>query len=188
MFAYLEGIISQVQKNSLVIDVNGIGFQVYIPYSSVAKIDVGKSYRIFTYLTLNNNLLIIYGFLLERERDLFEKLISVPGIGPKGGLSLISELGYEQIIRGIKTEDIEMLGGVSGVGRKKAKKIVLELRDKIPIEEELNRENVRLLSEVLKKLGYNRIEIKRVIEDLNMEGNLEDLIKVSLKKLSRRNG
>jgi len=188
MFAYLEGIVSQVQKDSLVIDVNGIGFQVYIPHSSAVKIDVGKSYRVFTYLILNNNLLIIYGFLLESERDLFEKLISVSGIGPKGGLSLISELGYEQIIRGIKTEDIEILGAVSGIGKKKAKKIVLELRDKMAIEEESNKENVKLLSEALKKLGYSRAEIKGVIEDLDMDGSLEDLIKISLKKLSGRDG
>ncbi|MGC9063607.1 MAG: Holliday junction branch migration protein RuvA, partial [bacterium] len=181
-------IVSQVQKGSLILDVNGIGFRIYIPSSLAEKVNVGRSYRIFTHLILNNNLIAVYGFLLEKERDLFEKLISVSGIGPKAGLSLISELGYEEIIRGIKTEDIELLSGVSGIGKKKAKKMLLELKDKIAIGEESEKENARLLFEVLKKLGYNRGEIKKVIGDLDMDGNLEDLIKTSLRRLSDRNG
>lgn len=188
MFAYLEGIVSEVQKDSLILDVNGIGFRICIPNSSVSKVIVGKSCRVFTHLVLNNNLFTIYGFLLEKERDLFERLLSVSGIGPKAGLSLISELGYDQIIKGIKTEDIDMLGGVSGIGKKKAKKILLELRDKVITGEELDKENIKLLFEVLRKLGYNRGEIKRVIDDLDMEGNLEDLVKASLRRLSGRDG
>jgi len=71
----------------------------------------------------------LYGFLTEKERDLFELLVNVSGIGPKIGIALIDGLGYEGIIRGIRTEDLDALGGISGVGKKRAKKLVLELKD-----------------------------------------------------------
>ncbi len=189
MFSYIEGILSRIDDVSIVLDVNGIGFHIYIPPSSARSLNVNKVYKIFTSLLLNNGIPILYGFLTEKERDLFNLIINVSGIGPKIGITLISELGYEGIVRGIKSEDLDVLGGVSGVGKKRAKKLVVELKDRLIDLEGISQENRKLLTEVLKKLGYNKSEIRKVIEEMDLEGNsLEDLVKISLKRLSKGNG
>lgn len=189
MFSYIEGIVSQISESSIILDVGGVGFYIHIPISLSKSLKVGKSYRIFTSFLFNNGIPTLYGFLVEKERDLFELLINVSGIGPKVSMALIGELGYEGIIRGIKTEDLEVLGGVSGVGKKKAKKLILELKDKLIDLEGASQENKKLLTEVLKNLGYNKSEIKRVLEDIDLENkSLEELVKISLQRLSRRDG
>ncbi|MGC8972184.1 MAG: Holliday junction branch migration protein RuvA [bacterium] len=189
MFSYIEGIISQINDSSIILDVNGVGFHIYIPPSLSKSLKVSKSYRVFTAFLFNNGIPTLYGFLSDKERDLFELLINISGIGPKVGMALISELGYEGIIRGIKTEDLDALGGVSGVGKKRAKKLILELKDKLINLEDVSQENKRLLTEVLKILGYNKSEIKSVLEEIDLENkSLEELIKISLQRLSRRDG
>lgn len=189
MFAYLEGIVSQIKDNFLVLDVKGIGFYLYIPPSLCKKLTVGKTYRIFTSFLLNNEVPALFGFLSEKDKELFELLISISGIGPKCGLALISELGYDGVVRGIKNEEIDTLGGVPGVGKKKARKLILELKEKLAEIGESSQENMRLLTETLKKLGYNKKDIREAIEGIDMENNsLEDLIKISLKRLYRKDG
>jgi len=189
MFSYIEGIVSQINDSSIILDVSGVGFHIYIPSSLSRSLKVGKSYRIFTAFLFNNGIPMLYGFLAEKERDLFELLVNVSGIGPKVSMALISELGYEGIIRGIRTEDLEVLGGVSGVGKKRARKLILELKDKLIDLEGASQENKKLLSEALKNLGYNKNEIKRVLEEIDLENkSLEELIKISLQRLSRRDG
>lgn len=187
MFAYIEGVVSQIKDDSLVLDVNGLGFCLFIPSSLCKKLTVGKTYRIFTSFVINNGIPVIYGFLSEKDKNLFELLITVPGIGPKCGMALISNLGYEGIVRGIKNEDIETLGGVPGVGKKKAKKLILELKEKLAEIGESSHENIKLLTEALRKLGYNKRDIIEVIGGLDVENNsLEDLIKISLKRLYKK--
>lgn len=188
MFSYVEGILTKVNNVSIILDVNGIGFHIYVPPSITKSLKISKAYKIFVTLLLNNGIPILYGFLNERERDLFELIVNVSGIGPKIGMTLLSELGYEGVVRSIKTEDLEVLGGVSGVGRKRAKKLVLELKDKLADLGEISQENRRLLSEILRKLGYNKNEIREVIDEIDLEENsLEELVKISLKRLSKGN-
>ncbi|MCX7796290.1 MAG: Holliday junction branch migration protein RuvA [bacterium] len=189
MFSYIEGTLSRIDDLSIVLDVNGVGFHIYVPPSLTKSLKINKVYKIFTSLLLNNEVPILYGFLTEKERDLFNLIINVPGIGPKIGITLISELGYEGVIKSIKSEDLDILGGVSGVGKKRAKKLVLELKDKLIDLEGISQENKKLLTEVLKKLGYNKNEIREVIEEIDLEKNsLEELVKISLKRLSKGNG
>jgi|YNPMSStandDraft_1061717.scaffolds.fasta_scaffold02115_4 Holliday junction DNA helicase RuvA len=189
MFSYIEGIISQIKDTSIVLDVNGLGFRIYVPPALTKSIKISKAYRIFISMLSNNGVPVLYGFLTEKERDLFELLVNVSGIGPKIGIALIDGLGYEGIIRGIRTEDLDALGGISGVGKKRAKKLVLELKDKLISLDNTSEENREILSEVLKKLGYNKSEIREVIEEMDTENNsLEELIKLSLKRLSKKNG
>lgn len=189
MFAYIEGVVSQIKDSYLVLDVNGLGFYVYIPQSMCKKLVIGRIYRIFTSFVINNGIPTLYGFLSQRDKELFELLINVSGIGPKCGLTLISELGYDGIIRGIRSEDIETLGEVPGVGKKKAKKLILELKEKLIDIDETSEENIKLLTEALKKLGYNKKEIREAIEGIDIENSsLEDLIKASLKRLYRKDG
>lgn len=189
MFAYLEGIVSQVKDNLLILDVSGLGFCLHIPSSLCKRLTVGKTYRIFTSFNMNNGIPVIYGFLSEKDKELFELLTNVSGIGPKSGLALISELGYDGIVKGIRDGDIETLGRVSGVGRKKARKLILELKEKLTEIEGSSQENIRLLTEALRKLGYNRKDIMEVVEEIDLENNsLEDLIKISLKRLYKKNG
>ncbi|MBC7320842.1 Holliday junction branch migration protein RuvA [bacterium] len=189
MFSYIEGTLSRIDSVSIVIDVNGLGFHIYVPPSLVKSLKINKVYKIFVSFLLNNGVPILYGFLTEKERDLFELILNVSGIGPKIGIALISELGYEGVIKGIKSEDLDVLGGVSGVGKKRAKKLVLELKDKLIELEDTSQENRKLLAEILRKLGYNKNEIREVIEEIDLEGNsLEELVKISLKRLSKGNG
>ncbi len=132
MIAYLQGTLLAKQATSLILDVNGVGYEVTIPLSTFYDLEEAGAHvslRIYTYV--REDALQLYGFRTARERELFMRLISVTGIGPKSGIAMLSGMSADEIISAIRANNLARLTSIPGVGRKTAERLVIELRDKI---------------------------------------------------------
>ena len=133
MIAHLRGSILEKHPNRLVIDVNGVGYEVFVPLSTfygLGEPGTGTALRVHTHV--REDAIVLYGFATQLEQDLFERLISVSGIGPKVSLAVLSGIEPEDLIRAIERGDLARLTAIPGVGKKTSERIVLELKDRLP--------------------------------------------------------
>lgn len=189
MIASLKGIITHIDEKSLVLDVNNVGYKVYVTSDTLHTTKVGANQSLFTYLAVRENALDLYGFSNEKERSMFELLISISGIGPKGAINVLSAVPVDTLSHAIQTGSTGHLVKVSGIGRKTAEKIVLELKDKLGSL--LGTEDNQTLSgdsdtiEALKMLGYSteeaRESLKKIDKNITDTG---DKVKAALKVLN----
>ncbi|WP_185860954.1 Holliday junction branch migration protein RuvA [Blattabacterium cuenoti] len=200
MITHLIGKLVEKNQSYLIIDCHGVGYHLYISsytYSSLFEKE-GKDVYIHTYLFIKENQHVLYGFFDKKERKIFSYLISVNGIGPSSAIMLLSSLTPYEIEKSISQEDVKVFNKVKGIGLKIAKRIIIELKDKIIKEIITKKEkNVKLLENtpyLIKKealsalsvLGFSPQESKKVLDDIldkNTELSVENLIKESLKKL-----
>lgn len=132
MIAHLSGTLLAKQATSVILDVSGVGYEVTIPLSTFYDLeDAGASVALRIYTHVREDALQLYGFKTTRERELFLRLISVSGIGPKLGITMLSGMSADEIIASIRTNNLARLTSIPGVGRKTAERLVLDLRDKI---------------------------------------------------------
>lgn len=132
MIAHLSGTLLAKQANTLILDVGGVGYEVTIPLSTFYDLeDVSAKVALRIYTHVREDALQLYGFKTARERELFQRLISVSGIGPKLGITMLSGMSADEIIASIRTNNLARLTSIPGVGRKTAERLVLDLRDKI---------------------------------------------------------
>ena len=135
MIAQLEGSISEKTPTQIIVDVSGVGYELLIPISTFDKLEeVGSKVKLLTYLHVREDILQLFGFSTLKEKMMFTHLISVAGIGPKLALGILSGRTVEDLTRNIVNGDTENLTQLSGVGKKTAQRIVLELRDKLAKE------------------------------------------------------
>jgi len=197
MIGYLKGTLIEKKPNSVLLDVHGVGYQINIPVSSFYDLpDVGNDLALYIYTHVREDILALYGFRTTREKQLFEKLISVSGIGPKMGIAFLSGMTVSELVPTIQRQDIAKLSTIPGVGRKTAERVVLELREQLPaVLEEVSpqkhptekpmRED---LISALVNLGYHRNlaerAVKRAMEDMKPDTTFETLLKNSLSVVS----
>lgn len=131
MIGYLRGSIDQLQAETCFIDVQGVGYRVFIPASTREKLVPGATAKLYTYLGVREDALLLFGFATPEEHAMFLSLLSVTGVGPKMALAILSGMKPEGIRLAIGRKDLTALTRISGVGKKTAERIVLELRDKI---------------------------------------------------------
>src|ERR1043165_1835352 len=132
MIAYLSGNLLSKQANTCIIDITGVGYEVIIPLSTFYDLEeVGTTVQLRIYTYVREDALQLYGFKTARERELFLRLISVSGIGPKLGITMLSGMSADEIIASIRTNNLARLTSIPGVGRKIAERLCIELRDKI---------------------------------------------------------
>jgi Holliday junction DNA helicase RuvA len=132
MIAHLSGTLLAKHANTVILDVGGVGYEVIIPLSTFYDLeDAGASVALRIYTHVREDALQLYGFKTARERELFMRLISVSGIGPKLGVTMLSGMTADEIIASIRTNNLARLTSIPGVGRKTAERLVIELRDKI---------------------------------------------------------
>jgi len=132
MIAHLSGTLLAKQATSVILDVGGVGYEVTIPLSTFYDLeDAGASIQLRIYTYVREDALQLFGFKTARERELFLKLITVSGIGPKLGITMLSGMSADEIIASIRTNNLARLTSIPGVGRKTAERLVIELRDKI---------------------------------------------------------
>ncbi len=132
MIAYLSGKLLEKQANNVIIDVGGVGYEVSIPLSTFYELgDVGSDVSLRIYTNVREDAIQLFGFNTLRERDLYLKLISVQGIGAKSGITMLSGMSADEIIKAIRSNDLVRLTSIPGVGRKTAERLVIELRDKV---------------------------------------------------------
>jgi holliday junction DNA helicase RuvA len=134
VIAHLRGRIFAKQPNRIVVDVNGVGYDVFVPLSTFYGLgDVGAEVSIRIHTHVREEALVLYGFSTTLEQDLFERLISVSGIGPKVALSVLSGIEPHELIRAVELKDVTRLTAIPGVGKKTAERIVLELTGRLPL-------------------------------------------------------
>jgi holliday junction DNA helicase RuvA len=206
MIAHLSGTLLSKQATSVIVDVSGVGYEVTIPLSTFYDLeDAGSDVQLRIYTHVREDTLQLYGFKTARERELFLKLITVSGIGPKLGITLLSGMSADEIIASIRTNNLARLTLIPGVGRKTAERLIVELREKVAelssaqLEEELGakpevsaestEDTVRAdaLSALL-NLGYQRSGAEKAIDAALGEGGditVESVLRRSLKKLAR---
>lgn len=194
MIAYLSGKLIEKQANSVIVDVNGVGYEVLIPLSTFYELgEVGADVRLRIYTHVREDTFQLFGFKTEREREIYLKLISVQGIGAKSGITMLSGMSADEIIAAIRTDNIVRLTAIPGVGRKTAERLVIELRDKIKDflgtevketagEAETPTDSVYedALSALL-NLGYQRSAAEKALKQTIQEGT-----EMSVQKLLRR--
>lgn len=199
MIGYLSGKIHSVSDTHLILDVNGVGYEIHPPKSTLLRFTGNggaASFEIHTHMT--ENALSLYGFATAKEKQVFQKLISVSGIGPKLGLTIISDLPLNQLFTAVTQGRIDELTKISGIGKKTAERIVIELRDKFKDEVVLERStaandnpthDARLndVTSALMSLGYPEFHARRVVNGLTVEAtdSVQTLIKKSLSGLQK---
>jgi Holliday junction DNA helicase RuvA len=171
MIASVHGRVEAVMKDALIVSVGGIGLRVLCPQPTLAAVRVGELITLHTHLVVREDELTLVGFGTAEELTLFERFISVSGVGPKSGLSLLSAMAPDALRLAIGQEQPDLLARVPGIGKKTAQKIVLELKDKVgPVEVT---EGLAALTEAdaavidaLTALGYSIIEAQRAVQSL----------------------
>jgi len=197
MIAYLKGKLAYKDPTYVIIDINGMGYQVKISLNTYSKIKDEEQVMLLTYLSVKEDSHTLYGFKEEMEKKMFMDLISISGVGPNTGLMVLSSLSSEELEQAIITENHQAIQSVKGIGAKTAQRIVLELKDKIKkdsyqdtskgITGFINNNN-KIKQEALKALmtlGFTKAaaekNIETIIKKSGAEISLEDLIKASLK-------
>lgn len=183
MYSYIIGKITEQYSNFIVVENNKIGYLINV--SNPFSFELDKEYKIYLYQQIREDENSLYGFKTQEEKDLFLKLISVKGIGPKMALPILATGSIEGITDAIERENILYLKKFPKIGEKAARQIILDLKGKLNIESIEEEKTNEDLIEVLKGLGYKEKEIKQVIPKVNKELKLEDQIKESLKLLLR---
>ena len=207
MIAHLSGTLLSKQPNSVILDVAGVGYEVTIPVSTFYDLeDAGSNVQLRIYTHVREDALQLYGFKTARERELFLRLISVSGIGPRLRITLLSGMSADEMIASIRTNNLARLTLIPGVGRKTAERLVMELRDKVAslssaeLEEELGAKTdtgAPVLTEdsmrgdvlsALLNLGYQRNAAEKAVTAAIDEGgdiSVELILRRSLRKLAK---
>ena len=200
MITFLDGRLVSALPTQAIVDVSGVGYEVSIPLSSYDKLPaVGQSIRILTHLAVRDDAHVLYGFMSAAERDLFRLLVNnVSGIGPKLALAVLSGMSVNNFKAAVVNSDVVSLAKISGLGKKTAERIVLELKDKLGVAAaweaasathaptpEQERANEAVLA--LIALGYKQIDAHKTVRELQQRGearSAEDLLKLALKKMA----
>ncbi len=195
MINFIYGEIASKNENSVVLDHNGIGFEIFVSTSTLSLIgQIGEMARVFTYMNVKEDELSLYGFLSIEEKNMFLKIINVSGIGSKMALQILSGLSLSDLAVAIKNEDIKLLSTIKGLGKKTAERLALELKDKIDLigfavqdtlVEDVNVDMVDEAMQALIALGINKNEAYRLAK-LNAVGaeSTEDIIRKTFQNLN----
>jgi Holliday junction DNA helicase RuvA len=187
MIATLRGEITQIEENALVIEVGGIGMRVLVPAPLRGKSEVGKTAFVYTHLIVRETELTLYGFESQADRDLFNHLLGVAGVGPKVALSVLSTMNIEAVQRAVFSDEPELLSRVPGVGKKSAQKIALHLKDRLKPVDTL--ETVATMSDsdsevlaALTALGYSVVEAQAALQSVPKDApdDVEERLRLAL--------
>lgn len=132
MIAYVRGVLDHKEPNRVVVDVNGIGYEIFVPLSTYQKLPaVGGQVKLFTHHRVREDAMNLYGFLSAEEKEIFEMVLSISGVGAKVALSILSAISVDEFRRSVAQSDMKTLTKIPGIGKKSAERMVLELKDKI---------------------------------------------------------
>ncbi len=202
MIRFIRGKLAEVGEDHVVVDVGGVGYGIYMSVHSISLLGrVGDDVRIYTYLNVKEDAMQLYGFLTKDDLQVFKLLIGVSGIGPKGGQAILSVLSPDDLRFAVLANDVKAISSAPGIGRKTAEKVILELKDKLKIEDTLDRvlageeepspvtEHVHEIQseavQALVALGYGSTESLKAVKKVELaeEMGVEELLKQALKKM-----
>lgn len=197
MISYIKGALVHRGESSIIVETGGIGYQIFVSAGMLSKMpDLGNELKIFTYMSVKEDGISLFGFLSKEEQEMFLKLLTVGGVGPKGAMGFLSQLTPQEIVMAILSGDVKTLSKAPGVGRKTAQRVILELKDKcstdaviaigLDVEESTGSMGGGKFEAIdaMTALGYSRSEAAKVVGQVAAEGmTTEDILKAALKKM-----
>lgn len=196
MIGFVEGIIEYIDVDNIVVNNNGVGYNVFMPASQIDTLNVDETVRVFTYLNVREDAMQLFGFLTRDDLEVFKLLITVNGIGPKGGLAVLSTITTDDLRVAVISEDAKAISKAPGIGAKTAQKVIIELKDKLNLEDVLEpkldanfqvNDNNSMSEAVmaLVALGYSQADAYRAVKSIDNieELDVENVIKMALKKI-----
>jgi len=195
MIAWLEGVLLEKQPPNLLLNVNGVGYQIEAPLSTFYELPaVNKVHKIHVHMVVREDAQLLYGFSDRQQRELFRSLIKVNGVGPKVALAILSTLSVGELVQCMEQEDEAQLTRVPGIGKKTAQRLIVEMKDRLTQEfadaTEKTSASPRTTSSrqdaisALESLGYRASDASRVVRALDDDLTSEELIRSALKTLS----
>jgi Holliday junction DNA helicase RuvA len=183
MYGYIKGYIKDIESNYIVVDNHDIGYQIYVPNPYSYKLD--ELYKVYTYSYIREDEYSLYGFNTKEELNLFLKLISVKGLGPKMALPMLATGSISGIVDAIDRENILYLKKFPKIGDKVARQIILDLKGKLSssVSSTLTVSANDELTEALVGLGYKQADVKKIVKNVNPDLTIENQIKEALKLL-----
>jgi len=192
MYAYIKGVVSGIEQNAVIIDVGGIGYRVFTNTFSISSLKKGDEAKMYTRLIIREDEHILYGFATNEEKNMFEKLISVNGVGPKVALSVLSTVRASDIGAAVISSNFAVFESVPGIGKKTAQRLVLELKEKVSMSDAVENYDfapsniMEDAAMALMGLGYQRNEAMSALAAVKSLGDTaEDLVLLALKRLGR---
>ena len=196
MYAFFKGTIADTEEDALIVEVNSIGYRIYVPKDMILSSKIGSSITVYTYTCVREDAFILYGFSSKEDLSLFKLLITVSGVGPKMGLAILSSMDSNSIRTAIIMQDAKLLSSAPGVGAKTAGRIILELKDKVnPLDiisaskDDVTNEAVINLRqeayEALISLGVSNHKATQALNEIEIteDSKIEDIIKQLLTKI-----
>lgn len=204
MISYLKGELTEINESYVVIEVGNIGYEVALPASSIMELPPrGSTIKIYTYMHVREDAIGLFGFLTKDDMEMFRLLITVNGIGPKSALGILSAITADELRFAILAEDVKTISKAPGIGNKTASKMILELKDKIKLEDAFEKQLAnnemkkdkdntnRILSlrdeavQALTVLGYSSSDAFKIVTGIDIEENMqvEDILKLCLKRM-----
>lgn len=202
MYAYIKGELAEKNIDHIVVETGGIGYLIYVPAQSIDYLpDEGDQIKVYTYLYIREDAMVLYGFLTKDDLEIFKMLITVSGIGPKGGLGILSTLSADDLRFAILSGDSKTISKAPGIGAKTAQRVIIDLKDKMSLEEAFEKKldnnadgvqktlNSSIKNDVvmaLSALGYSSAESLKAVSkvDITDDMDVEDVLKLALKNMS----
>lgn len=197
MISFIRGILLSKREDSIVVECNHIGYEIYVPLSVLAELpSTGSEVKIHTELYVREDILKLFGFVSEDDIDVFRKLISVSGIGPKGALGILSTMTPDALRLAVLTENVDAISAAKGIGKKTAGKLIIELKDKLKAIDlnSLNEEDLIVSSSsslieeamlALTTLGYSQTEALNAVKRVKDHSSVSAIIKAALTNLAK---
>lgn len=200
MISYIRGELVSIEEEKVIVDVGGVGFGIFMPGQAMGMLPtIGEEVKLHTYMNVREDAMQLFGFLTKDDLHVFKLLIGVSGIGPKGGLSILSHMSPDDLRFAVMSHDVKTIAGAPGIGKKTAEKLIIELQDKLSIEEVLERvsDNNDIASspannqiqteavQALVALGYGNSEALKAVKKAyeNEDMTVEELLKQALKHI-----
>lgn len=201
MISYVRGKLAVIEEEKVIVDVNGIGYGVYMPGQSIGLLPtIGEEVCLHTYLNVREDAMQLFGFLTREDLQVFKLLIGVSGIGPKGGLNILSQLSPDELRFAVLANDAKTIASTPGIGKKTAEKLIIELKDKFNVEDILTKSSTSEPQatvsnsvneaqaeaiQVLVEWGYSSSEAMRAVKQVSAEGDtVEEILKQALKNMT----
>lgn len=201
MIGYLKGEVAGIYEDRIVLEVGGIGYNVIMPASSLDLIDgIGVSIKVYTYLAVREDAMLLYGFLTKDDLDFYKLLIQVNGVGPKGALAMLSVMTTDDLRFAILSDDAKKIGKAPGIGPKTAQRIIIDLKDKVNLEDAFEEKLKNSMGEqidtkisgarqeaveALVALGYSQSDAYKGVRgtDITEEDDVETILRKALKNM-----
>ncbi len=197
MYAYIKGSLEVKTSGYIVIDVNGIGYKIFMSEIAIAELgEIGQIVKVHTYLKVKEDEMSLYGFNTNEELRMFELLLSVSGIGAKSAINILSNITPSSFALAVITSDVAKIKALPGIGPKGAQRIILELKDKLNKQQDIEEVEKQVQKVVdtqkyneaisaLQVLGYSKKEIECALQGIDEDLTVEEIIKLGLKNLAR---